>query len=238
MYPPVLNTLAEIALDAGLTSAEALERAAAASDRDGLPLVEHLVREAAIDEVALIAALRKRLRIPLADPASASPEPEALRTLSRDVCRRRRVMPLGLIYEGGERLLRLAMADPTDAVALAEVEHRTGLEVTPELMTLSAITEMVDREYGKIVTEVMRRGRAAGGDEDTGAGDELGAVPEASAEPDAPKTVPYHRISDEADLSERFAALLHLLIENKIISEDEFEEEVRQLLKERDRSGS
>jgi hypothetical protein len=105
-------------------------------------------------------------------------------------------------------------------------------------MTLSAITEMVDREYGKIVTEVMRRGRAAGGDEDTGTGDELGAVPEASAEPDAPKTVPYHRISDEADLSERFAALLHLLIENKIISEDEFEEEVRQLLKERDRSGS
>jgi hypothetical protein len=54
----------------------------------------------------------------------------------------------------------------------------------------------------------------------------------------APKTVPYHRISDEADLAERFEALLRLLVENKIISEDEFEEEVRQLLKERDRSGS
>lgn len=226
----MLKSLAEIALEARLASDEALERAAAASDRDGLPLVEHLVREADIDQVSLVAALRKQLRVPVADPATAGADPEALRTLSRDVCRRRRVMPLAVFYEGGERKLRLAMADPTDAVAVAEVEHRTGLEVRPVLMTLSAITEMVDREYKKIVTEVMRRDRSPS--LDVAARKQPAMSSETS---DSPKTAPYHRISDEADLSERFEALLRLLVENKIISEDEFEDEVRQLLKERDR---
>jgi hypothetical protein len=217
-----VKTLAEIALEAELASSDALERAVVASDRDGLPLVEHLVREAEIDEVALVAALRRGLRVPTPDPATVKVEPDALRTLSQDVCRRRRVMPLSVFYDGEDRKLRLAMADPTDAIALAEVEHRTGLDILPELMTLSAITEMVEVEYGKIVTEVMRRDR------------KQPAMSSSRDEDNAPKTVPYHRISDEADLAERFEALLRLLVENKIISEDEFEDQVRQLLKERD----
>ena len=49
---------------------------------------------------------------------------------------------------------------------------------------------------------------------------------------DNPKTIPFHRISDEAELTVRFNALLRLLIENKIISEDEFEDEVKDLLRE------
>ena len=219
----MLKTLAEIALEAKLASREALERAVVASDRDGKPLVEHLVREAEIDEVALVAALRKQLRVPVADPATVKVETDALRTLSQDVCRRRRVIPLALAYEGSDRKLRLAMADPTDAIALAEVEHRTGLDIEPELMTLSTITEMVEQEYRKIVTEVMPRKR------------QTGETTPATREPDTgPKTAPYHRISDEAGLAERFEALLRLLVENKIISEDEFEDQVRQLLKERD----
>lgn len=222
----MLKTLAEIALEAKLASRDALERAVVASDRDGKPLVEHLVREAAIDEVALVAALRRQLRVPLADPATVKVEADALRTLSQDVCRRRRVIPLAVVYEAGDRKLRLAMADPTDAIALAEVEHRTGLDIQPELMTLSTITEMVEQEYRKIVTEVMRRNRTAE--------EQTAMSPPRDAPDEAPQTVPYHRISDEAGLGERFEALLRLLIENKIISEDEFEDEVRQLLKERD----
>lgn len=222
----MLKTLAEIALEADLASEEALQRAVVASDRDGKPLVEHLVREAEIDEVALVAALRKQLRVPLADPATVKVEPEALRALSRDVCRRRRVIPLAVTFEAGDRKLRLAMADPTDAIALAEVEHRTGLDIQPELMTLSAITELVDVEYKKIVTEVIRRSRDTEKAPPAPAND-------APREP-TPGTVPFHRISDEAGLTERFEALLRLLFENKIISEDEFEDQVRQLIRERD----
>ena len=246
----MLKNLAEIAIEAELASAKALERAAAIADRDGIPLIEALVSFEKVDELALIGALRKQLRVPLADPASVMVESEALRSLSQDVCRRRRVMPLAVVYEAGEKRLRLAMADPTDPVAIAEVEHRSGLTIVPELMTLSAITEMVSREYKKIVTEVVKRDRRLFGDaahdatrNATASRPTIGGAATSGAaaidaarakmsDSDNPKTIPFHRISDEAELAVRFNALLRLLIENKIISEDEFEDEVRDLLRE------
>lgn len=229
----MLKTLAEIALESELATSKTLDRAAAIADREDLPLVEALVRDGKVDEVALLAALRKRLRVPIADPASVKVESEALRSLSVDVCRRRRVMPLAVVYEQGEKRLRLAMADPTDPVAIAEVEHRSGLTIVPELMTLSAIKEMVEDEYKKIVTEVVKRDRRLfGADaEPVKSSGSSGSMDDKKPD-DNPKTVPFHRISDEAEISVRFTALLRLLIENKIISEDEFEDEVRDLLKE------
>jgi len=234
----VLKNLAEIAIEAELASPKALERAAAVADRDGIPLIEALVRGEKVDELALIGAMRKQLRVPLVDPAAVTVESEALRSLSKDVCRRRRVMPLAVVYEAGEKRIRLAMADPTDPVAIAEVEHRCGLTIMPQLMTLSAIEEMVDREYKKIVTEVMKRDRRLFGESATNAraiGTAQGKIimsENDGNDGDIPKTIPFHRISDEAEITVRFNALLRLLVENKIISEDEFEDEVRDLLKE------
>ncbi len=234
----MLKNLAEIALDADLASSKALERAAVIADGRGIPLVEALITHENVDELALIRALRKQLRVPLADPADVKIESEALRSLSKDLCQRRRVMPLAISYEAGDKRLRLAMADPTDPVAIAEVEHRSGMTIVPELMTLSAIIEMVDTEYKKIVTEVMKRDKQLfGAATDSPASDikttKMESLPELSAPRiDPTKTVPYHRVSDEAELNVRFEALLQLLIENKVISEDAFEEQVRELLKE------
>ncbi len=55
---------------------------------------------------------------------------------------------------------------------------------------------------------------------------------------DNPKTIPFHRISDETEITVRFNALLRLLVENRIISEDKFEDEVCALLKELDAQGA
>jgi hypothetical protein len=157
--------LAEIALEEGLATAASLERAAAAADRDGTPLVCALVRECGIDEVALLAALHRHVRVATGDPATVAAEPDAVRELQRDVCRRQRVAPLSVSSYGGEgRVLRLAMADPTDAVAVAEVEHVTGCRVEPVLMTVSAVEELVEKTYRALVTEVMRRAGGAAGD--------------------------------------------------------------------------
>src|SRR4030095_8809701 len=115
--------------------------------------------ECGIDEVALVAAVRRHVRIATGDPATVAAEPDAVREVSRDVCRRLRVAPRPVSsYDGRQRILRLAMADPTDAVAVAEVEHLTGCQVEPVLMTLSAARELVKKPSRALVTEVMRRG--------------------------------------------------------------------------------
>ncbi len=250
--------LAEIVLEEGLATAASVERAAVAADRDGTPLVCALVRECGIDEVALLAALRRHVRVATGDPATVAPEPEAVRELQRDVCRRQRVAPLSVSSYGGGggRVLRLAMADPTDAVAVAEVEHVTGCQVEPVLMTVSAVEELVEKTYRALVTEVIKRGGGAGELHavasragETGsfelradAADSERADGRSAPRPppggvgrrpgaDGPVTIPFHKLSDEADVETRLRALVNVLLARRLVTDDELEDEVRQLMR-------
>ncbi len=233
------KSLAEIAIDAGLVQRDQVVEAARIADRDQVPLVVALVRQLAVDELALVAAIRRQVRVPLIDPATVEIDPDALREIQRPVCRRLRVLPLAIsVFDSGPRLLKLAMADPSDTVAIAEVEHVTGCRVDVALMPLSAIEEMVETGYRQFVTEVMERREirsrhAADADKQRSAKSEDSGA----AEPPAPTTLPYHRISEEADISLRHQALLELLVERHVISEDEYEERVRQLMKGRESKG-
>jgi hypothetical protein len=230
----VPKPLAEIVIEEGLASRETLDRAAEHSDQNRIPLVAALIREFDLDEVAVVAAIRRHVRVPMADPKTAVTEPEAIREIARDVCQRLRVVPLSVaIYDDGPKLMRLAMADPTDTVAVAEVEHVSGCTVEPELMTLSAIEEMVEISYRHFVTEVMKRDRKPFGE---GIVKQVRGA-ESGKSADSPGTVPFHRISDEAELPLRLEALVTLLLEKGVIGEDEFEEQVRQLMKRRDGDG-
>lgn len=223
--------LAEIVLEEGLATAGSVVRAAEVSDRDRIPLVVALVRECGIDEVALVAALRRHVRVALGDPATVAPEPDAVRELSRDVCQRLRVVPLSVSsYDGHRKVLRLAMADPTDAVALAEIEHNTGCQIEPVLMTLSAVEELADKSYRHFVTEVMSKRQLA-------AAFKAREAARAGTEPVAPATIPYHRLSDEAEVEVRLRAVMNLLLDKRVFSEDELEDMVRLLMRQRETDG-
>ncbi len=157
-----MKTLAEIAIDAGLvTKADAARAGRLAEDRKQ-PLVVVLVRDLAVDEVALVAALRKQTRVPLLDPAAVQTDPEAIREVPRDVCVRLRVLPLGVTTEGKTRVMRIAMADPTDARAIAELESLTGSEIEIWALPLSAIEELVTQSYRGGVTAVTARPLGSG----------------------------------------------------------------------------
>jgi len=222
----VSRQLAQIVIEEGLATAAAVNRAAEVAERGGTPLVAALVRACGIDEVALVAAIRRHVRVSLGDPATVAADPDAVRELSRDVCERLRVVPLGVSsYGGRRRVLRLAVADPTDPVALDEIEHQTGCRIEPVLMTLSAVEELVDKTYRHFVTEVIRRapGRAGG---EPGGGEQPAG--------DGPTTVPYHRLSDEAEVPVKLEAVIRILLDKGVIGEDELEEAVRQLMRRRD----
>ncbi len=235
----VAKTLAEIALDEGLADEAVLAAAAMHADEAEEPLVVSLVREGKIGEVALVAALRRQVRVSIADPATVSLDTDALRELPRDVCRRRRVLPLAVqVHASGPRTLRLAMADPTDDMAVAEVEHLTGCQVEPALMTLSAVEELIETGYRGFVTEVMKRDRKPvyGGDPS------VSTVPAAPREAATsgetkPTTTPHHRITDEATDATRLRALVQLLVDKGVVTEAEYEEAVRRLLKGRASEG-
>jgi hypothetical protein len=215
-----------------------------------------------VDELALVAEIKRQARIAIADPAVVEHDAEAIRELSRDTCWRLRVMPLSVaLFEAGPRTLHLAMADPTDTVAIAEVEHLTGCQVEASLMPLSAIEELVEEAYRSFVTEVIprkdkarqskrksRKGRKntpyggtlvvssstlSRGQADGGQGRQHDGQVETPLAPGKtkPSTVPFHRVSDEASPELRLQALLELLYRKELITPAEYEDEVRALMK-------
>jgi len=219
---PVLQTLSEIVIEEGLASQEDVRKVARLADKRRQPLVAALVRELDIDEVALVKALARHARIEVADPGSISVDPEAVRQVARAVCERRIVMPISVSLPGTDQTLTVATADPTDAVALAEVEHVSGCAVHPILAPLSTIEQLIADNYRELVTEVMPRKR------DT-------MLSEAAAEPPSPKpiTQPHHRIADEADTDLRLKALIRVLQDKGLVAEEELDAAIVQLLKER-----
>jgi len=234
----VAKTLTEIALDEELADRAALEEAAARAEAEEQPLVVELVRYCGVGEVALVAAIRRQIRVGITDPATVSLDSDALRELPREVCRRRRVLPLTVeMHDAGPRTIVLAMADPTDQVAIAEVEHVTGCQVEPTLMTLSAVEELIETGYKGFVTQVMKREPAPLRADRTAArasASKRARAPAGDPADTPPTTTPHHRIADEADVELRLRSLVKLLVDKGVIGAEELDEVVRQGLKRRD----
>jgi hypothetical protein len=215
--------LAEIVIEEGLIKASDLAKAVDAADAAREPIVVPLVREFGIDEVALVAALKKHIRIKTLDPAKVEFDSDALRELNRDDCRRLRAVPLSLQLYGSEpRVLGVAMADPTDTVGIAELEHLSGCVVEPVLVTLSAVEEMIEEGYKHAVTEVMPRAALQ-----RGAAEARGR----SKLPKKSKTTPFHRIANEAGPELQTRALVQLCVDKGVFTQDEYEAALRALLK-------
>lgn len=148
------KTITEIAVDAGLISKTAANRLGRSSKA---PMVVALIREANINEAALYAAMKKALHLPLLDAASAMVDPETIRELSSEVATRLRALPMSAALEGNRKVLRVAMADPTDLVALAELEEFANCDLELCLLPLSVLEEMIDRVYRAYSTAVVQR---------------------------------------------------------------------------------
>jgi hypothetical protein len=226
-----VKTLGEIAIEAGLVNRASAAKAGRMAEERKQPLVVMLIREIGVDEVALVGALRKQTRVPLIDPAGVEIDPEALRQLPRDVCARLRVLPLSLTTDGAGKLLRIAMADPTDTAAVAEIEQLTHCDVEVNALPLSAIDELVDQGYRQVNTAVVPRvGNPGTAKLVTSRGRPLSmAVAEAESEVSETAQIPFAALQAMApdDLEARLSALVSVLVAKGLITDAELAEALR-----------
>ena len=221
------KTLSQIVVEAGLVSRDDLARAEELADEQRVPLVVVLIREIGVDEVALVGAMRRELRILAIDPRAIRPDTDALRELPRELCKRLRVVPLqvrGGDPGGDDKEIWLAMADPTDHGAIAEVERLSGAVVDVAILPLSAIEELGERGYKELNTQVVKRSsRVFGGEvkvttkpHQRGAdGESTGQLSLADLEPGAELKV---------------EALIKLLIDRGVITAADYEGMLKSLL--------
>ncbi len=221
------KTLAEIAIDAGLATKANIAKAAKLAEDKKTPLVVTLIRDLGVDELALVAAFGKQTRVQLIDPGEVQIDHDALRSLSRDVCARLRVLPLSLSDDSNTKVLRLAMADPTDTTAIAEIENITHCEIDVCALPLSAIEELVEKGYQQINTAVKRLGNAKGGSFVTARGKD--GAPQFNAnytdsEVSVTAQIPLSMLQAPDDLETQVRALVQLLVGKGVITEAELTE--------------
>jgi Type II secretion system (T2SS), protein E, N-terminal domain len=225
------KTLAEIAIDAGLVTKANAAKAGKMAEERKQPLVVMLVRELGVDELALVTAFGKQTRVPLIDPGDVQIDPDALRSLSRDVCARLRILPLSLATDGATKIMRIAMADPTDTTAVAELESMTQCEIEVSALPLSAIDELIAKGYTHLNTGVINRpGNATVGAPVTGRGKKPdSAAPETNSnytdsEVSVTAQIPLSLLQAPDDLETRLAALVQLLVGKGVITDAELTE--------------
>jgi len=234
-----VKTLAEIAIEAGLVTKAGAAKAGRTAEERKEPLVVVLIKELGVNEVALIGALRKQTRVPLLDPAQIQVDPEALRIVPRDACARLRVLPLSLSLDGKNRVLRVAMADPTDTAAILELEVIANCEIEVTALPLSAIDELVERGYKQFSTAVTRPKLFGDNLAVTTKQNRPGAPTrqppqpidgtDTSTEVSVTAQIPLSLLVPSPDIEVRFMALCQVLIAKGVITEAELAEALKKL---------
>ena len=105
---------------------------------------EQLLRE--IDEArARISALERQLarKVPAIDLARVEVDPAFIEIISAETARKHRVLPLFV-----SRVFTVAMADPSNQLAIDEIEALTGFLVQPVKASESALEDALDQYYG------------------------------------------------------------------------------------------
>ena len=138
--------IGELALAAGAVTQDQLGQASAHQKENGGRLGSSLVALRLMSERQVADLVAKQYGLPLVDDLDGVDVPgDVLALVPRSHCLAHRVLPLS--RRGSH--LRLAMADPTDVLAVDPVQFRTGLKVRPVVAAEGAIARAIRRLYGE-----------------------------------------------------------------------------------------
>jgi type IV pilus assembly protein PilB len=139
------DRIGDLLLEEGLVTREALKEALDRQKVEGGRLGYHLVRLGQVSEEDLVHILSEQFGMPAIDLRSLYPhvERDLLQLIPEGISMRYTVFP---VHKTGN-VLTLAMADPTNVVALDDIRFRTGCEVEPVLASEFAIKEAIEHSY-------------------------------------------------------------------------------------------
>ncbi len=132
----------------GVISDDQLRIALLDQRHSSLPLGKLLVNLGFVTEATVREALSENLNQQSADLSRMVVDPSSLKLISKDVAKRYRVFPLE--FDKQSRVLKLAMSDTSNIVALDQIRAMLGKEVivTPMLAGDSEIMRAIDQYFG------------------------------------------------------------------------------------------
>jgi twitching motility protein PilT len=142
---PTTDRLATIVLGAGLAPAEHVEAAAERARKAGTWLGSELVEQGLVAPHDLSLALCRATGVQMVDLVSYPVDLDCVKQLPQEVSTRLNLIPLSVM---GSRLF-VAMANPLDTEALAEVAEITELTPEPLIATQREINSAIARMYAQ-----------------------------------------------------------------------------------------
>ena len=137
--------LLEVAVEAGLISAERAEQAKAEdSDANALGVYRRFVNAGEIDAHQVNAALAARFGMRSVDLTRVHVPSDVLELLTRDQAVHYQLLPL----QRRAGVLEVAVADPLDTDGIDALSHLLQITVEPLLAPLDDILRAIDRHYG------------------------------------------------------------------------------------------
>lgn len=147
--------IGEILVGAGVLDDMRLRAALAEQQRWGGPIGRILVEMRLVEEAVLVDALSRQLSVPAVDLDSLDIPNDVLVLIPGDLCEQYSIVP----FAQPMKFLDVAMADPTQAGVIDELQIRTHLNVRPHIAGPKQIERALARFFHRgISSSSMRRG--------------------------------------------------------------------------------
>jgi len=128
----------------GDLNAEQLAQALEAQREHGGALVTQLVKLGFVTEEKLLAYMEREYRLPIVDPLSLDITKEVLNVVPQTLVQKHHIIPTSL----NRSTLTIAMADPSNLIAINEIKFLTGYDVKIAVAAPAAIQAAIEQYYG------------------------------------------------------------------------------------------
>lgn len=145
--------IGEILVGAGVLDDTRLRVALVEQQRWGGPLGRILVDMKLVDEAVLVDALSRQLGVQAVDLDHLTIPNDVLALVPGDLCEQYSVIP----FAQPMKFLDIAMADPTQAGVIDELQIRTHLNVRPHIAGPKQLERAIYRFYGRGVSSTSQR---------------------------------------------------------------------------------
>lgn len=139
--------LGDMLVDAGVITDEQLGQALKKQRELGLRLGETLIELKMTDENEIAEALHQQMGLPLARIREAKLAPEIIALVPENIVRKHNVLPFELDEEN-PNILKVAMSDPLDIIAIDDLSIVTNMQIDVMVATPSDIHFGIERYYG------------------------------------------------------------------------------------------
>jgi type IV pilus assembly protein PilB len=139
------SRLGDLLQKRGDLTAQQLAKALEAQREHSGALASHLVKLGYIGEETLLSYLQREYRLPVVDLPSLDIPREVLAVVPQALVMKHHLIPTNLVRS----TLTLAMADPSNLMAINEVKFITGYDVKVAVAAPSAVQEAIERYYNE-----------------------------------------------------------------------------------------